>query len=81
MRHGGPVGRLVAGRDDEADLLRPGVDRLVEDDLQRLLLDAVAIDEGLHGQRRWLRPAAVMTALLSFIAVHSNPKSSFRDSL
>ena len=61
---GGAVGRLVAGGDDEADLLGPGADRLVEDDLQRLLLDPVAVHEGLQREPALARPAAVMTALV-----------------
>ena len=44
------VGGLVARGDDDAHLLGAGVDRLLEEDLQRLLLDAVAVDEGLQRQ-------------------------------
>ena len=40
--------RLVAGGGDDADLLRPGPGRLFEDDLQRLLLDPVAVHQGLE---------------------------------
>ncbi len=44
-------GGLVAGADDEGDLIGAGLDDLLEDDLERLLLGPVAVDQRLERQR------------------------------
>src|SRR5262249_19225936 len=45
------VGGLIAGTDDEGDLVVSRFDGLLKDDGQRLFLAAIAVDERLQGQR------------------------------
>ncbi len=53
---GGPVGLAVARIDDDADFLRAGIERLLDDDGQRGLGFAVAVHELLQWQRPLARP-------------------------
>ena len=48
---GGAIRGLVAGADDDADLLDPGAQDFLDDDRERGLGDAVAIDERLQRER------------------------------
>jgi hypothetical protein len=48
---GGAVCPGVPGADDHADLLDAGAKNLLDNDRQRSLCDAIAIDEGLEGER------------------------------